>query len=88
MGYKVFDTSQCEEWDAIVCSFSTYDIYYLSGYVKAFERTASQMRFPHGRLYGLLACWSVRCYLVWHIGNVGRSSRHPFRWGMTSLKTG
>ncbi|MCI8494164.1 MAG: GNAT family N-acetyltransferase [Lachnospiraceae bacterium] len=37
MGYKVFDTSQCEEWDAIVCSFSTYDIYYLSGYVKAFE---------------------------------------------------
>lgn len=37
MGYKVFSTAQSEEWDKIVSSFGTHDIYYFSGYVKAFE---------------------------------------------------
>lgn len=37
MGYKVFSTAESEEWDKIVSSFDAYDIYYLSGYVKAFE---------------------------------------------------
>lgn len=38
MGYKVFSTAQSEEWDKVVRSFSAHDIYYFSGYVKAFER--------------------------------------------------
>lgn len=29
--------TQREEWDKIVCSFTEYDVYYLSGYVRAFE---------------------------------------------------
>lgn len=33
----VFTTEQSEEWDKIVSSFGNYDIYYMSGYVKAFE---------------------------------------------------
>lgn len=37
MGYKVFSTAQSEEWDKIVSSFAAHDIYYFSGYVKAFE---------------------------------------------------
>lgn len=31
------DISRCGEWDRCVRSFSQYDIYYLSGYVKAFQ---------------------------------------------------
>ena len=34
---QLFNLSQSEEWDATVRSFSEYDIYYLSGYVKAFH---------------------------------------------------
>ena len=34
---KLYDLSQWKEWDAIVRSFSEYDVYYLSGYVKAFQ---------------------------------------------------
>jgi len=34
---KVFTVDQREQWDAIVRSFKEYDVYWLSGYVKAFE---------------------------------------------------
>lgn len=34
---QVFSLDQSEEWDQIVRSFSFYDAYYLSGYVKAFH---------------------------------------------------
>lgn len=34
---RLFDLSQPAEWDATVRSFSEYDVYYLSGYVKAFQ---------------------------------------------------
>ena len=34
---RLFDSSQSADWDAIVRSFEEYDIYYLSGYVKAFH---------------------------------------------------
>lgn len=34
---KILTIEQSAEWDAIVRSFSNYDVYYLSGYVKAFE---------------------------------------------------
>ena len=34
---QVLPISKNTEWDAIVRSFSSYDIYYLSGYVKAFQ---------------------------------------------------
>lgn len=33
----VYTTEQAEQWDAVVRSFADYDIYYLSGYVKAFQ---------------------------------------------------
>ena len=32
----VYDLEQPEEWDAVVRSFKNYDVYWLSGYVKAF----------------------------------------------------
>lgn len=34
---KTYTVGQSEEWDKIVKSFYNYDVYYLSGYVKAFE---------------------------------------------------
>lgn len=34
---KIYTTSQSDKWDAIVRSFNDYDVYWLSGYVKAFE---------------------------------------------------
>ena len=34
---RLFDLSQSEEWDATVRSFKEHDVYYLSGYVKAFQ---------------------------------------------------
>lgn len=34
---KVYTVDQNEQWDATVCSFKEYDVYWLSGYVKAFE---------------------------------------------------
>lgn len=34
---KVYSMTQGDEWDSIVKSFQQFDIYYLSGYVKAFE---------------------------------------------------
>ena len=34
---KIFNISQSQVWDEVVRSFSEYDIYYLSGYVKAFQ---------------------------------------------------
>lgn len=34
---QIFDITQSKEWDNVVRSFSEYDIYYLSGYVKAFQ---------------------------------------------------
>ena len=33
----VYGLNQSEEWDSIVRSFQEYDVYYLSGYVRAFE---------------------------------------------------
>lgn len=33
---KMYDINQAEAWDGIVKSFAKYDVYYLSGYVKAF----------------------------------------------------
>lgn len=37
MTLKIMTLSQSEEWDRIVRSFEAYDVYWLSGYVKAFE---------------------------------------------------
>lgn len=34
---RTYDISQSETWDEIVRSFKHYDVYYLSGYVKAFH---------------------------------------------------
>lgn len=34
---KLYNLSHSEEWDALVRSFDNHDIYYLSGYVKAFH---------------------------------------------------
>ncbi|MGL4987453.1 MAG: hypothetical protein ACRC5H_10010 [Treponemataceae bacterium] len=37
MTLKVYMLEQDKEWDGIVRTFENYDIYYLSGYVKAFQ---------------------------------------------------
>lgn len=37
MGLSVFSLEQTEQWDAVVRSFKKYDVYWLSGYVKAFK---------------------------------------------------
>ncbi len=37
MGLSVFSLEQSEQWDAIVRTFKNYDVYWLSGYVKAFK---------------------------------------------------
>ena len=34
---NIIDIQDTEQWDAIVKSFKNYDVYYLSGYVKAFQ---------------------------------------------------
>ncbi|MBQ8704134.1 MAG: GNAT family N-acetyltransferase [Bacteroidales bacterium] len=34
---RLYDLTQSEEWDVTVRSFKEYDVYYLSGYVKAFQ---------------------------------------------------
>ena len=34
---KLYDMSQAEAWDDVVRSFARYDVYYLSGYVRAFQ---------------------------------------------------
>lgn len=34
---QLYDLSQVEQWDACVKSFAEWDVYYLSGYVKAFH---------------------------------------------------
>ena len=34
----VYDLSKSEEWDRIVRTFQKYDVYYLSGYTKAFQQ--------------------------------------------------
>ena len=34
---KIFSKTQSKEWDSVVRSFLKYDVYYLNGYVKAFE---------------------------------------------------
>ncbi len=34
---EIFDLSQRDKWDEVVKTFPNYDVYYLSGYVKAFE---------------------------------------------------
>ena len=33
---KVFTLENNKEWDSVVKTFKRYDVYYLSGYVKAF----------------------------------------------------
>ena len=37
MALTVYDLNQAEQWDAAVRSFKDYDVYWLSGYVKAFK---------------------------------------------------
>lgn len=37
MVLTVYTLEQSEQWDAIVRSFKEYDVYWLSGYVKAFQ---------------------------------------------------
>lgn len=34
---QIFNMSQAKKWDEFVSSFANYDVYYLSGYVKAFQ---------------------------------------------------
>lgn len=34
---QLYDLTQSEQWDAIVRSFADWDVYYLSGYAKAFQ---------------------------------------------------
>ena len=34
---QIFTISQTDEWNSTVRSFSNYDVYYLSDYVKAFK---------------------------------------------------
>lgn len=34
---QIFNMNQAKEWDELVHSFANYDVYYLSGYVKAFQ---------------------------------------------------
>lgn len=34
---QIYDLTQRKEWDEMVRSFAEYDVYYLSGYVRAFE---------------------------------------------------
>lgn len=34
---EILDLSQAQRWDELVKSFSAYDVYYLSGYVRAFQ---------------------------------------------------
>lgn len=34
---QIFSLNQAKEWDELVSSFADYDVYYLSGYVKAFQ---------------------------------------------------
>ena len=34
---KIVDIADAKQWDEIVMSFAEYDVYYLSGYVKAFQ---------------------------------------------------
>lgn len=34
---RIYDIQQVKAWDNIVTSFKSYDVYYLSGYVKAFQ---------------------------------------------------
>ena len=47
----VYTMEQREAWDAVVRSFQRYDVYYLSGYVKAFQL--------HGDGTPLLLCYSA-----------------------------
>lgn len=35
--FKIYTINECIDWDKTVVSFPNYDIYYLSGYLKAFE---------------------------------------------------
>ena len=37
MALKVYNINDAEQWDNIVYSFKDFDVYYLSGYVKAFQ---------------------------------------------------
>ena len=37
MVLTVYTLEQSEQWDAVVRSFENYDVYWLSGYVKAFR---------------------------------------------------
>ena len=37
MALAVYSLEQSEQWDAVVRSFENYDVYWLSGYVKAFK---------------------------------------------------
>ena len=37
MEITVYTLEQAEQWDTVVRSFNNYDIYWLSGYVKAFQ---------------------------------------------------
>lgn len=34
---QIFDITQAKDWDSVVRSFQEYDVYYLSGYVRAFQ---------------------------------------------------
>ena len=34
---KIYNISEAKDWDCVVRSFSEYDVYYLSGYVNAFQ---------------------------------------------------
>lgn len=34
---EIYNLSKAKEWDEIVKTFADYDVYYLSGYVRAFE---------------------------------------------------
>lgn len=34
---KIYSIEEAKKWDELVRTFANYDVYYLSGYVKAFQ---------------------------------------------------
>lgn len=54
---SVFSMDQSEQWDSVVHSFKDFDVYYLSGYVRAFELhgdgTPMLLYYDDGELRGI-----------------------------------
>ena len=83
---RIVDISDTQDWDLIVKSFPNYDVYYLSGYVKAFKIHGDGV--PQLMYYEADGLRAIYVYMKRDIIQGWYDSITPYGYGGAAIVTG